>query len=75
MTNLELAKLILHEMGEDDSRIEFVSDRQGHDFRYSVSSSKIFEDLGFIPSIDFISGIRATIDFYKSEKSWWLPLK
>ena len=75
MTNLELATLILKEMGEDESRIEFVNDRQGHDFRYSVSSERISRDLGFSPKIDFLTGLRSTIDFYKKESSWWMPLK
>jgi dTDP-glucose 4,6-dehydratase len=75
MTNLELAKLILKEMDEDESRIEFVNDRQGHDFRYSVSSERISRDLGFSPKVDFLTGLRSTIDFYKKESSWWMPLK
>ena len=75
MTNLVLATLILKEMGEDESRIEFVNDRQGHDFRYSVSSERISRDLGFSPKIDFLTGLRSTIDFYKKESSWWMPLK
>jgi dTDP-glucose 4,6-dehydratase len=75
MTNLELAKLILREMNQDESRIEFVDDRKGHDFRYSVSYEKISRELGFVPQIDFLSGLRSTIDFYKGESSWWIPLK
>lgn len=75
ITNLELARLILKEMDEDESRIEFVNDRQGHDFRYSVSSERIHRDLGFSPKIDFLTGLRSTIDFYKKESSWWMPLK
>lgn len=75
MTNLELARLILTEMDEDESRIEFVNDRQGHDFRYSVSSERISRDLGFSPKIDFLTGLRSTIDFYKKESAWWIPLK
>jgi dTDP-glucose 4,6-dehydratase len=75
MTNLELAKLILKEMNEDESRIEFVDDRKGHDFRYSVSYEKISRELGFVPQIDFLSGLRSTVDFYKEESSWWIPLK
>ena len=75
MTNLELAKLILKEMNEDESQIEFVDDRKGHDFRYSVSYERISRELGFVPQIDFLSGLRSTIDFYKKESSWWIPLK
>ena len=75
MTNLELASMILKEMEEDESRIDFVNDRQGHDFRYSVSSERISRELGFAPQIDFLRGLRSTIDFYKNESSWWLPLK
>ena len=75
MTNLELARLILKEMDEDESRIDFVNDRQGHDFRYSVSSDRISRELGFVPQIDFLAGLRSTIEFYKNERSWWEPLK
>lgn len=75
MTNLELARLILKEMDEDESRIDFVDDRQGHDFRYSVSSERISRELGFAPQINFSKGLRSTIEFYKNERSWWEPLK
>ncbi len=75
MTNLELARLILKEMDEDESLIDFVNDRQGHDFRYSVSSERISRELGFVPQIDFLTGLRSTIEFYKNERSWWEPLK
>ena len=62
-------------MGKDESCIEKVKDRLGHDFRYSVNSKKIEDQTAFSPIIDFESGIRATIDWYLNNENWWRPLK
>jgi dTDP-glucose 4,6-dehydratase len=62
-------------MGQNESSIEYVSDRLGHDLRYSVSHEKISRELGYQPQITFEEGIEETINWYKGNESWWRPLK
>jgi dTDP-glucose 4,6-dehydratase len=73
-TNLEIADVILHQMGLNQSSIEFVADRLGHDLRYSVSFEKAKSDLGFVPRISFEDGMRETIDWYLNNEAWWKAL-
>jgi dTDP-glucose 4,6-dehydratase len=75
LTNLELAKLILKEMGRDESLISFVTDRPGHDFRYSVDIRKITSELGYQPMVRFEEGIAETINWYVQNEKWWSLLK
>ena len=75
LTNRELTSIILEKMDRDDSSIEFVQDRLGHDLRYSVSIKKISSELGYGPQVPFEHGIEQTIDWYKSNEKWWRPLK
>lgn len=75
LTNRELTELILEKMGQSESSIEYVSDRPGHDLRYSVSHEKISHELGYQPQISFEEGIEETIEWYKRNESWWRPLK
>lgn len=74
-SNLELTYLILDAMGSDKSSIEYVEDRKGHDFRYSVNHAKISSELGYQPKIAFKVGIEETINWYKENRSWWQNLK
>jgi dTDP-glucose 4,6-dehydratase len=75
LTNLQLADNILSLFGEDNSKIDHVSDRLGHDMRYSVDFEKIKTELGYLPEIDFEVGLRNTVAFYKSNLNWWKSLK
>ena len=75
LTNKELTDLILKEFGRDQSSIEYVSDRPGHDLRYSVSYEKITQELGYQPKIEFEKGLEQTIEWYKNYELWWRPLK
>jgi dTDP-glucose 4,6-dehydratase len=75
LTNKELTSIILAKMGRDDSSIEFVQDRLGHDLRYSVSIEKISAELGYEPMVRFEDGISETIEWYKANEKWWRPLK
>ena len=75
LTNRELTEIILRKFDRDDSSIEYVADRLGHDLRYSVSHEKISRELGYKPKINFEDGIEETIEWYKCNESWWRPLK
>ena len=69
-TNLEITRLILNAMGKDDSSIEYVPDRLGHDKRYAISNDKITSELGWKPSVTFEEGIKLTIDWYLNNTNW-----
>ncbi len=73
-TNLEITKAILKELGKNESLIEFVKDRQGHDRRYSLNCSKI-NNLGWSPRFSFNDAIKQTVKWYKENKSWWHRIK
>lgn len=75
LMNLELTHRILALMGVDQSAIEPVMDRKGHDLRYSVSIEKISAELGYRPEVDFEVGLADTIDWYKNNAWWWQPHK
>jgi dTDP-glucose 4,6-dehydratase len=75
LTNLEITHLILDAMGADESSIEYVEDRKGHDLRYSVDWSKINRELGYEPQVKFEDGLKDTIEWYRNNRAWWEPLK
>lgn len=68
--NIEIVKLILNELSRDESLIEFVKDRLGHDRRYAIDSSKIQSELGWKPKYTFKTGIKETIQWYLDNKNW-----
>ncbi len=69
-TNIEITKLILENMGRDESMIEYVKDRPGHDRRYAIDNSKITNELGWKPSKTFEEGIKDTINWYLENQDW-----
>ena len=75
LTNNEITTLILKAMGADESSIEYVEDRKGHDLRYSVDWTKINRELGYEPQVRFEDGLRETIQWYRDNEAWWKPLK
>jgi dTDP-glucose 4,6-dehydratase len=75
LNNLEITELILDSMNVGQERIDFVADRKGHDFRYSVDWTKINRDLGYEPLVSFEDGLADTINWYRSNEEWWKPLK
>ena len=75
LTNLEITDLILQAMGADETPIEYVEDRKGHDLRYSVDWSKSKNELGYEPQVTFEQGLAQTIQWYRDNESWWKPLK
>ncbi len=74
LSNNELTVRILRLMGRDESWIERVPDRPGHDLRYAVDSSKL-RALGWSPEHDFDEQLAATVEWYRRRDDWWRPLK
>lgn len=74
ITNLSLTKKIVQALGRDESFIEYVKDRPGHDRRYAVDTSKI-RALGWRPKVSFEQGLKMTIDWYKKNVDWWKKIK
>jgi len=75
LTNKELTGLLLEATGAGWDRVERVPDRLGHDLRYSVDISKIRAELGYEPQVGFEQGLAETVDWYRTHRSWWEPLK
>lgn len=73
-TNLEITEGILRALGKDESMIEYVRDRPGHDWRYSLDSSKL-RAMGWKPEFDFETALQATVRWYTENEWWWRPLK
>ena len=73
-TNLEITEKILEILGKDGSMIEYVKDRPGHDFRYSLDCSKL-KDLGWVPEYNFEDALEKTIRWYIGNEWWWRKLK
>jgi dTDP-glucose 4,6-dehydratase len=74
VTNRLLTESILEFLGKDDSMIEHVEDRLGHDRRYSIDISKV-RALGWAPKREFREALEATVAWYRDNPSWWEPLK
>ena len=74
ITNRELTDRLLELCGRDETAVDYVADRLGHDRRYSVDCSKL-EALGWAPSTDFESGLAATVSWYRDNRWWWAPLQ
>ena len=75
LSNLEITYLILGIMGADKSRITYVEDRKGHDYRYSVNWNKINNELGYEPTRNFETELRKTAEWYQANQEWWKNLK
>jgi len=73
-TNLDITQKILELLGEDESMIEYVPDRKGHDFRYSLDFGKL-RKLGWKPAYRFDDALEATVRWYVENEWWWRPLK
>lgn len=73
-SNLEITTGILRALGKDESMVEYVPDRPGHDWRYSLDSSKL-RSMGWKPEFDFETALRATVRWYTENEWWWRPLK
>jgi len=73
-TNIEITEKILTLLKKDESLIEYVPDRPGHDFRYSLDCSKL-RKMGWSPRYSFEEGLKETVEWYRKNEWWWRPLK
>ncbi|MFH8632089.1 dTDP-glucose 4,6-dehydratase [Streptomyces lydicus] len=75
LSNTALTGRLLEACGAGWERVDHVADRKGHDRRYSVDWTKIRTELGYAPHRDFDSALAETIDWYRTHREWWEPLK
>jgi dTDP-glucose 4,6-dehydratase len=73
-SNIEVVRRILELSGRDESLIEYVSDRPGHDRRYSLGSEKV-RKLGWSASVRFAEGLERTVAWYRENGWWWEPIR
>jgi dTDP-glucose 4,6-dehydratase len=72
--NIDVVKRILELTGRDESLIDFVTDRPGHDRRYSLASDKT-EGIGWSAAVGFDEGLERTVAWYRDNESWWGPIR
>lgn len=70
-TNITIVRKILEVLGKDESLIEYVEDRLGHDYRYAIDASKIITELNWQPTYSFEVGLEETIKWYVNNLDWW----
>lgn len=74
--NLTVLRTLLQMMGREPDDFDHVTDRAGHDLRYAIDPSTLYDELCWAPKhTDFEEGLRETIDWYRANESWWRPLK
>jgi dTDP-glucose 4,6-dehydratase len=69
--NIEVVKALLEILGKDESSIEYVEDRKGHDRRYAIDFSKIERELGWRPTVSFEEGLQRTVKWFVENRTWW----
>jgi dTDP-glucose 4,6-dehydratase len=74
VSNLEVVTRILKILGKSSNLIEFVEDRPGHDFRYSLDSTRITKELAWKPEVPLSTALESTVKWYVENKNWWKPL-
>lgn len=75
VSNKDIALMVLKELGISEDKIEYVTDRPGHDRRYAVDWTKIERELGWKPEHSMEQWLAETVTWYKDNESWWRPLK
>ena len=75
LTNRELVEKLLAALEADWSAVDWVTDRKGHDRRYSLNVDKISTELGYRPEVSFPQGLADTVRWYQENRAWWEPLK
>ena len=73
--NIEVVRRIVELTGRDESLIEYVRDRPGHDRRYSLGSERIREELGWDAQVRFDEGLARTVEWYRDNEEWWAPIR
>lgn len=73
--NIVIVKNLLELLGKDESSIEYVEDRAGHDRRYAINFSKIKTELGWEPTVTLEDGLAQTVNWFKENESWWKSVK
>jgi len=74
VSNIDVTYQILALLDRPASLIKPVADRQAHDRRYCLDSSKL-HGLGWHPHVDFVDGLRGTVEWYRTNEAWWRPIK
>ncbi|MFA6322674.1 MAG: dTDP-glucose 4,6-dehydratase [Candidatus Buchananbacteria bacterium] len=75
INNITIVRKLLEFLGQDESMIEYVKDRPGHDRRYAVDWTKANQELGYQPQHDFDTYLKQTVEWYKNNKDWWQKVK
>jgi dTDP-glucose 4,6-dehydratase len=73
--NIEVVRRVIELTGAEESLIEHVTDRPGHDRRYSLASDKIREQLGWQAQVRFAEGLERTVQWYRDNEEWWGPIR
>jgi len=75
LPNIDVVRKIIELTDADESLIQYVTDRPGHDRRYSLSSEKTTAELGWKAAVSFEEGLAATVEWYRENRSWWEPIR
>jgi dTDP-glucose 4,6-dehydratase len=75
LANIDVVKRILELTGRDESLIEHVTDRPGHDRRYSLSSDRLRAELGWEAAVRLDDGLARTVGWYRDNEAWWEPIR
>ncbi|MFA5070055.1 MAG: dTDP-glucose 4,6-dehydratase [Patescibacteria group bacterium] len=75
VNNLELVRKVLKIMNKDESCLEYIKDRPGHDRRYAVDWSKAKKELGYKPQCELDECLEKTVEWYQKNEAWWRPIK
>ncbi len=75
MSNIEIVRFILKILGKPDTLIRFVEDRPGHDRRYAMDATKLRNELGWAPQVEFEQGLALTVQWYQEHTAWWRQIK
>jgi dTDP-glucose 4,6-dehydratase len=73
--NIEVVRRVIELTGAEEAQIEHVADRPGHDRRYSLSSAKLEDELGWQARVDFAEGLERTVRWYRENEEWWGPIR
>lgn len=75
ITNIELTKRLIALCGSSDASIEYVKDRPGHDVRYAIDSTKLRDQLSWVPHTIISEGLPSTVEWYRTNEAWWKRIK